>query len=81
MICILPRGTNVQLLHRNSSPSIAKFRNEWSYATAFRVCFHGICSILVLQIRSLVIRAGYIKIWSCEMLCHSSAEDKLRYAK
>ena len=71
----------MQLMQRNSSPSSAKFRNEWSYTIAFHVCFHGICSILVLQIRSLVIRAGYIKIRSCEMPCHSSAADKLRYAK
>ena len=76
MICILPYGTNVQLMQRNSANS-AKFRNEWSYTTAFRVCFHGICSFLVLQIRILVIRAGNIKIWSCEMPCHSSAADKL----
>jgi len=81
VIFMLPHGTNVRLMQCYSSPSSAKFRNEWSYTTDFRVCFNGICSILVLQIHSLVIRAGYIKIQSCEMLCHSSAADKLRYAK
>ena len=78
MICILPNGTNVQLMQRNSSPSSAKFRNEWSYTTAFPVYFHGICSFLVSQIRILVIRAGNIKVRSCEMPCHSGAADKLR---
>lgn len=76
MICILPYGTNVQLMQRNSSNS-AKFRNECSCTTAFHVCFHGICSFLVLQICILVIRAGNIEIRSCELLCHSSTADKL----
>lgn len=78
MICMLSCRSNVQLVQHNLSPSIAKFKNEWSCITAFPVCFHGICSILVLQIRILVMRVGNIKIQSCEMLCQSSAADKVR---
>jgi hypothetical protein len=77
VICILPCGTNVRLVQRNSSPSIAKCTNVWSYTTDFPICFHGICSFLVLQIHILVIRAGIIKIQSCEKPCQSSAADKL----